>query len=82
MVDHGPSLLEFGVGRHLGERLGWSQQRLGELSQEWAALFKLVPDVGSNPWSCETVSRENAFFEKRMELGEMQALRYFKQKAP
>ena len=82
MVDRGPSLLEFSVGRHLGERVGWSQQRLGELSRERAALFELVPGLGSNPWSCETVSRENAFFEKRMELGEMQALRYFKQKSP
>lgn len=82
LVDHGLTLLEFSIGQRLGARVGWSQERLGELSRERMALAKLIPDEGSNPWSCETVSRENAFFEKRMELGEMQALRYFEQKPP
>jgi hypothetical protein len=82
LVNGGPTLLEFSIGQRLGARVGWSQQRLSELSDERGALIKLVPAEGPNPWSCQTLSRENTFFEKRMELGEMQALRYFKQKSP
>ena len=82
LVNRGPTLVEFSIGQRLGARVGWSQERLSELSEERAALTKLVPAEGPNPWSCEAVSRKNAFFEKRMELGEMQALRYFKQKSP
>jgi hypothetical protein len=82
LVDHGQTLLEFSLGQRLGAEMGWSQQRLSELAQERTTLIRLFPDEGANPWSCETVSRENAFFEKRMELGEMQALRYFKPKPP
>jgi len=78
LVSRGRSLLEFSIGRRLGERLSWPQDRLDKLSQEWSELFELVPADGHDQWSCDSVARTNQFMEKRVQVGEMQALRYFR----
>jgi hypothetical protein len=78
LVNRGVSLIDFSIGRRLGERVGWPSERLSELAQERAELFKLVPAADANFWSCERLARANLFFAKRMESGELQALRYFK----
>ena len=67
-----------GTGRHLGERLSWPQDRLNELSEEQAELFKQLPEDARNQWSCDRVMQINQFVEKRVQVGEMQALRYFR----
>ena len=82
LVNRGDSLIDFSIGQRLGERLGWPSERLGELAQERTALFKLVPADQANFWSCASLARTNAFMEKRMKLGELQALRYFKENPP
>jgi len=81
LVSRGRTLLEFSMGLRLGERLGWPQDRLSALSQERSELFKLLPAEGHDQWSCDSVARTNEFMEKRVQMGEMQALRYFRDRS-
>jgi hypothetical protein len=74
LVNHGSTLINFGLGTRIGERLGWSSERLQDLSQERAALLRLLTDEESG-WSCEKVYRVNEFIDKRAQLGELEALR-------
>jgi hypothetical protein len=81
LVRRGGTLLDFGVGQHLGKRLGWPEARLSDLSREESTLSNQLPKDEPNPWSCESVARINEFLEKRVQLGELQALRYFRDTA-
>jgi hypothetical protein len=74
LVDQGATILTLGVGIRLGGRVGWSPERLKNLSQERDALFGILRDEPSSV-SCETVNRMNAFFDRRVQLGELGALR-------
>jgi hypothetical protein len=74
LVNHGGTILNFGLGVRIGERVGWSSERLKGLSQEREALFRLLPDERQG-WSCEMVNRTNEFVDKRAQLGELGALR-------
>jgi len=74
LVNHGGTILNLGLGVRIGERVGWSSERLQEISRERDALIRLLPDERQG-WSCETVYRENEFIDKRAQLGELGALR-------
>jgi hypothetical protein len=74
LVDQGATILTLGVGIRLGGRVGWSPERLKDLSQERDALFGILRDEPRSV-SCETVNRMNAFFDSRTQLGELEALR-------
>jgi hypothetical protein len=63
-----------GVGVRLGASVGWPQERVKRLSQERDALFALIAGQPRAD-SCESINRANAFFEKRAQLGELEALR-------
>jgi hypothetical protein len=74
LVDQGATILTLGVGIRLGGRVGWSPERLKDLSQERDALFGILRGEPISV-SCETVNRMNAFFDSRVQLGELGALR-------
>ena len=74
LVNHGGTILNLGLGVRIGERVGWSSERLQGLSQEREALFRVLPDERQG-WSCETVYKMNEFIDKRAQLGELGALR-------
>jgi hypothetical protein len=74
LVNHGGTILNLSFGARIGERVGWSSERLDGLSQEREALFRLLPDERQG-WSCEMVHRMNEFIDKRAQLGELAAFR-------
>ena len=73
LATRGNTLLTLGSGLRLGERVGWSPERVKGLSQERDVLLGLV--AGPLPDSCDTVNRMNAFLDRRAQLGELGALR-------
>jgi hypothetical protein len=74
LVNHGGTILNLGFGARIGERVGWSPERVQGILREREALFRLLPDERPG-WSCETVYRTNEFIDKRTQLGELGALR-------
>jgi len=74
-INHGTTLIDLSFGRRLGVRVGWSPARLSTLLQEQAALMRFATAEERDPWSCENVARLNERMDKRMQLGELEALR-------
>jgi hypothetical protein len=74
MVNKAGTLLEFSAGKSLGARLGWSPERIEQLTQElkaaMQALNQMMPSDPQRQWSCESVARGNAFMSQWDELGE------------
>jgi hypothetical protein len=74
MVNKAGTLLEFSAGKSLGARLGWSPERIEQLTQElkaaMQALNQMMPSDPQGQWSCDSVARGNAFMSQRDELGE------------
>lgn len=75
MVDHGSTLLNSVMGARVGERVGWPAERVGQLRGERAAMIGFDPISHEEPWSCQSVSRLNAYMERRMQVGEREAIR-------
>lgn len=74
-VSHGSSLLEFGLGKGIGRRLGWPEERLSQLDQESSAMMSLARDDASDPWSCQSVASDRRLLEGRAQQGELNFLR-------
>jgi hypothetical protein len=74
-VNQGSSLLELGLGKAIGRRLGWTPERLSELDQELNAMMSLARGDASDPWSCQNVARDRQFLEGRAQRGELNFLR-------
>jgi hypothetical protein len=74
-VSHAGNLLDLGIGRVLGERLGWPADRVQELKLLRAAIQEVeneaVPQDPHAQWSCDGVSRLNAWMRARRQLGEL-----------
>jgi hypothetical protein len=74
MVSKGATLLELNVGKALGARVGWSAERLDELTQESKASMQIANEMtGTDPkqqWNCDSAARGNAYMSRLDELGE------------
>jgi hypothetical protein len=74
-VAHAGNLLDLGIGRALGERLGWPADRVQDLNLLRAAIQEVeneaVPQDPHAEWSCDGVSRLNAWMRERRQLGEL-----------
>jgi hypothetical protein len=74
-VAHAGNLLDLGIGRALGERLGWPADRVQDLKLLRDAILEVeneaVPQAPQTQWSCDGVSRLNAWMRERRQLGEL-----------
>jgi hypothetical protein len=73
-VSHGKTLLEFGTGRLLGGRVGWSPERRSRLNEEFKAMMGVMRWGDDNAWSCQNVARANELLAGRVQ-GEVAYLR-------
>jgi hypothetical protein len=80
LVTRGTNLLDLGVGSTIGARAGWPTKRVNELLQDQHALMQAI--VQQRPsgadgklWTCDAVSRLNAYVVQRVRLGELGAAR-------
>ena len=71
------SVLDLMLGARLGERVGWTQQRLRDLKERTAAYLQLLSEpttfAADGPWTCEAVARGNAMAIKVSTMGEVGA---------
>jgi hypothetical protein len=74
LVSRGTTMLVSRFGARIGERVGWSSERLKAISQEREALQSLFPDE-QRALSCETLRTMIEFMDKRAQFGELGALR-------
>jgi hypothetical protein len=81
-VNQGSTFLEFGLGKAIGRRLGWTPERLRQLDQEYNAMMSLAREDASDPWSCQHVARDRQFLEGRAQQGELNFLRGMLERAP
>jgi hypothetical protein len=74
-VAHAGNLLDLGIGSALGERLGWPADRVQDLKLLRDAILEVeneaVPQAPQTQWSCDGVSRLNAWMRERRQLGEL-----------
>lgn len=75
LVDHRSTILNSMVGARVGERVGWPAERVSRLRGEREAMIGFDPISHQEPWSCQSVSRLNAYMERRMQVGEREAIR-------
>ena len=81
LVDQGESLLNFSLGRSIGQRVGWPAARLDQMAQERDALRGLVNSSGGNGMlSCDAMAWQDDFLKRRGEVGELAALRELRDK--
>jgi hypothetical protein len=74
IVSKAGTLLELSVGKSLGARVGWSAQRVEQLTQEMKASMQVINQMtGGEPkeqWNCDSVARGNAYMSRLEKLGE------------
>jgi hypothetical protein len=78
LVDKGTTLLDFGVGIAIGDRAGWAKARVAKLAEERDALMQTgmqVTPTDKDLWTCDGVSRGNAYMGQWARGGEMHAAR-------
>jgi hypothetical protein len=79
LVTKGTNLLDLSIGRAVGARAGWPNERLEELSQRLNGLMWTImqqtPSDNDELWTCEGVSRLNAYLAQRVQHGELRAAR-------
>jgi hypothetical protein len=74
MVNKTTTLLEFGVGKSLGARVGWPAELIDRLTQQLQASMQafnqMTPSDPEQQWNCDSVARGNAFMSEWDRLGE------------
>ena len=77
MVSKGTTLLDLGIGTHIGARTGWSNARVASLTEERDALMQAItqtiPTNNDDLWTCDGVRRGNAYMGQWVRLGEVGA---------
>ncbi len=76
LVNHGSDLLDLAVGKAIGIRAGWTSARVNELAQHQYALMEIIRELApaaDADWTCEAVSRVNAYMDQRVRVGEAAA---------
>jgi hypothetical protein len=75
LVNKATTLLDFSMGKSLGERVGWPSERVERLTQQLNASMQVIAQVTpldpKQQWSCDSVARGNAFMSERIQLGEL-----------
>jgi hypothetical protein len=79
LVAKGTSLLDLGLAKAIGARAGWPSERVKELELELNALMQAImqqtPSDNDKLWTCDAVSRVNAYLVQRVRQGELGAAR-------
>jgi hypothetical protein len=79
LVTKGGTLLDLGVGTAIGERAGWSSERVKRLREQQHALMQvfveLEPPDSDGFWACDAVNHRNAYLTERVRIGELAAVR-------
>jgi hypothetical protein len=79
LVTKGANLLDLALGRSIGARAGWPSERVKNLALEQHALMQALmqqaPSYDDKMWTCDAVSRLNAYEIRRVRLGELGAAR-------
>ena len=79
LVTKGTNLLDLSLGKTIGARAGWPTKRVNELVQEQHALMQAImqqtPSDNDKLWTCDAVSRVNAYLVQRVQQGELGAAR-------
>jgi len=79
MVSSGTTVLEYAMGVSLGARTGWSPARVSELTEQldaWMQVSMLDEETETGmEWSCAAVEQNNAQMRRRVQAGELRALR-------
>jgi hypothetical protein len=74
LVNKSKTLLELGLGKSLGARIGWPAEVTDKLTQEirasMEALSQTSPSGPEEQWTCDSVARGNAFMSDWDRLGE------------
>jgi len=74
MVDKAGTLLDLSAGKALGARIGWPEERIDKLTQEFKAsmqaINQMMPPDPQQQWSCDSVARGNAYMSEWDALGE------------
>ena len=78
MVSKGTTLLDLALGASIGERAGWSTQRVEALRIRKDAIMQLALERGmsaesNNQFSCEAINQSNAFMLQWARNGELRA---------
>lgn len=79
LVTKGTNLLDLALGKTIGARAGWPSERVKELVLEQHALMQSIiqqaPSDNDKMWTCDAVSRANAYVIQRVRMGELGAAR-------
>ena len=79
LVTKGTNLLDLSLGKTIGARADWPTKRVNELVQEQHALMQAImqqtPSDNDKLWTCDAVSRVNAYLVQRVQQGELGAAR-------
>jgi hypothetical protein len=74
MVNQATTLSEFAMGKSLGARVGWPEERSDKLTQElkasMQAINQMMPPEPQQQWSCDGVARGNAYMSELNAFGE------------
>ena len=76
-VEQAPTMLHLGIGRRLGERLGWPAEKQSALNAELRELQQLGPAAMAPEAliSCQSIATLESYFAEVAALGEVGALR-------
>jgi len=79
LVTRGTNLLDMAMGVAIGKRAGWPSERVNQVTLEqhalMQALMQQVPADEDNMWSCDAVTRSNAYMGETVRVGELAAAR-------
>jgi hypothetical protein len=79
LLAKGTTLLDLGLGIRIGARVGWSPERVNDLTQQENALMQAIvqstPTGNGDLWTCDGVRLINAYMGQRARLGELGAAR-------
>jgi hypothetical protein len=75
LVTKGTNLLDLALAKTIGARAGWPSERVNELMLEQHALMQAImqqtPLENDKLWTCDAVSRMNAYVVQRVRQGEL-----------
>jgi hypothetical protein len=74
-ADFGRNTLDSDAAARIGERVGWSAERVTALRQEMLAIYRVSGHSNKNPWSCDNVRAVNVFADVQANSGELAAAR-------
>ena len=74
LAESGTTLLDLGVARTIGSRVGWPNDRLKRMGDERDALMQEVMRRGQPSWDCDDINRSYELITEEVRIGERAAL--------